>query len=236
MTATYGHRWTSTHGDDFAGGSGQLWAQHLAGLTRREIERGLNTTTSGGEPWPPTLPEFRAACLGVLPMPVVNLERSGPAEEQQPFTILVGQKIDSTAWRMADPDQRRRQLHEAYEMAKAHVLAGGALPEYIPPERQLQADPCWRPAPRVMLSPSDAMRECEAMLHAAVPPEPKPPPAPVEPLPCRRCNGTRIDPLPDAFHPDQLVSGECLACYGSGNESSINRIVDEDGITKDRMP
>lgn len=234
MTAAFGNKWTAAHGDDFVAGAGPLWAQQLAGLSRADIARGLDVTTR--DAWPPSLAEFKAACMGVLSMAVVNLERAGPASEQQPFTILVGQFIDSYAWRMDDPDQRRRRLQEAYDMAKAHVVGGGRMPEYIPPERQLQAAPCWRPVPMVMLSPGDAMRECERMLHVAQPDPPPAPPTPKEPEPCRRCNGTRRDPLPDAYHPSQSVPGECLACYGSGNESSINRVVSDDGITEDRIP
>lgn len=233
MTATYGHKWTSTHGDDFATGPGRLWAKELAGVGPKRLARALEVWVSGGNEWPPTLVELKSACFGIPAMPVVKLERAGPASEQSGFTILVGQMIDSTEWRMADFRFQQRLLIDAYEMAKAHVLAGGLLPEYVPPERQLQPPECHRPPPDHMLSPGDAMRQIERMLHVATP-EPPPPRPPPDPKPCRRCNGTMKDPLPDAYHPDQLRPGECLACYGSGNEANINRIVNPDGTIKER--
>ena len=36
------------------------WSQGLAGLTGEQIKKGLDNLTDG---WPPSLPEFRAACL-----------------------------------------------------------------------------------------------------------------------------------------------------------------------------
>lgn len=37
------------------------WANGLAGMTGEQIRCGLDTW---GEPWPPSLPEFRKACKG----------------------------------------------------------------------------------------------------------------------------------------------------------------------------
>lgn len=37
------------------------WAQGLGGLSGEQIRRGLD---SWQEPWPPSLPEFRRACVG----------------------------------------------------------------------------------------------------------------------------------------------------------------------------
>jgi hypothetical protein len=37
------------------------WSEGLAGLTGEQIKKGL---TDWQEPWPPSLPEFRAACEG----------------------------------------------------------------------------------------------------------------------------------------------------------------------------
>lgn len=39
----------------------QEWSNELAGLTGDDIQRGLEAWR---ERWPPSLPEFRAACLG----------------------------------------------------------------------------------------------------------------------------------------------------------------------------
>jgi hypothetical protein len=37
------------------------WAHGLAGMTGEQIRRGLD---SWQEPWPPSLPEFKRACIG----------------------------------------------------------------------------------------------------------------------------------------------------------------------------
>lgn len=58
--ARYGHKWVSALEwiEEIAV---QEWSIGLAGLSNDDIKRGLD---SWAENWPPSLPEFRAACLG----------------------------------------------------------------------------------------------------------------------------------------------------------------------------
>ena len=61
MQVRYGHKWTSQHSNSEI----QLlalteWAEGLAGLTNEEIKTGLDRWDGD---WPPSLPEFRKACL-----------------------------------------------------------------------------------------------------------------------------------------------------------------------------
>lgn len=235
MTAAFGHRWTSIHGDNFAETSGRIWAIQLAGLGQRAIARGLEQAVKCE--WPPVLADFKGMCLGVLPLATVKLQRAGKASDQHPFTILVGRFVDYHLHRMADDVKQERMLQAAWEQAREHLLAGGALPAYIPAEQQLTVEDERPPPPPIMMTSTQAMEEIRRALRIPEKnPEPAPPPERKETEPCRRCGGSRRDPLGDsAWHPQQQVKGECLACYGSGNEASYNRIVHEDGTTEERI-
>lgn len=60
MQARYGHRWTA-HVSGIESAVLDEWSRGLAGLTGEQIARGLADWQSE---WPPSLPEFRDACLG----------------------------------------------------------------------------------------------------------------------------------------------------------------------------
>lgn len=235
MTSAFGHRWTSVHGDNFAETSGRIWAIELAGFGQRAIQRGLDRAVKCE--WPPVLAEFKGMCIGVLPLATVKAQRAGKASDQHPFTILVGRFVPYHEWRMADPVAQDRMLQAAWDQAREHLLAGGAMPSYTPAEQQLTAEDERPPPPPIMMTSHQAMEEIRRALHI---PEAQPEPEPASTIsrnePCRRCKGSRKDPLGDAaWHPQQQVRGECLACYGSGNEASYNRIVHEDGTTEERI-
>lgn len=233
MVSSFGSKWTTTHGDNFAATSGQFWALELAGLTERHIQRGIAVTVRSD--WPPTLAEFRAACLGVISLAAVELQRAGPPVDQQPFTVLVNRHIDTTEIRMADPQRRDRIVARAYAMAREHVLAGGALPAYTPASQQLTVED-ERPAPPpIMVTAAEAIAQARKMLGLD---RRRPEPEPVKralPKDCARCNGTRRDPNPEAYHPTQREPGECLACYGSGVEAAYNRTVNPDGTIEEKI-
>lgn len=59
MVAIYGHKWTSSYGLDDAD---DTWLRGLGGITPSEIAAGLSACVLRADPWPPTLPEFRAMC------------------------------------------------------------------------------------------------------------------------------------------------------------------------------
>lgn len=230
LTSSYGAKWTSTHGDNFAETSGLAWAKELAGMDERHIERGLRYTRNFE--WPPTLVEFRAACLGVISLAAVELQRAGEPRLQHPFTVLVGRHISSSEWRMADPQRQERMLAKAYALAREHVLSGGKLPSYTPAALQLTAEDESNAPPPIMMTTHEAMAEIRRMLR-----RPEPTFAGGERKrteDCTRCQGTRVDPV-YTDHPKQRTPGECLACYGSGCEAAYNRAVDGDGITREKI-
>jgi hypothetical protein len=58
MTEIYGHKWTSSYGTKPT----DVWSKRLSALSRDELKRGVMACVEGGEPWPPSLPEFIAMC------------------------------------------------------------------------------------------------------------------------------------------------------------------------------
>ena len=72
----YGHKFTATFGvsaivDGELSAVAKTWASGLSGISGEEIAKGLHAMCERADAWPPTLPEFRAACLG---------KKSGPNE------------------------------------------------------------------------------------------------------------------------------------------------------------
>lgn len=68
MSHLYGHKWSSAFGEAAADAQGELtetastWARGLYGLQGAELARGLEQCVNRKDPWPPSLPEFRALC------------------------------------------------------------------------------------------------------------------------------------------------------------------------------
>lgn len=234
MTAAFGHRWTSAHGDNFAETSGRVWAVDLAGIGQRALQRGLDTARRAPDGWPPVLADFRFYCLGGLPITEVDANLQKPPAEWHPFSVLVKRGISEAEWRMKGPDEQWRMLERAHARAKAHLLAGGGLPAYTPASQQITHEDRREPPPPIMMSTEECLAACRQALRM---PDPEPVAAPIvlrERESCIRCNGTRKDPQ-HQHHPKQYNPGECLACFGSGVEASYNRIVREDGTIQERL-
>ena len=66
MAAMYGSRWTSQHDGEreavFAMGT---WREALQGVTDEQVAAALEACVRQGGEWPPSLPSFRAMCVGV---------------------------------------------------------------------------------------------------------------------------------------------------------------------------
>ena len=125
MAEIYGHRWTTAYGDDPDQGAGGTWAKGLAGISARQLADGLASCIASADPWPPTLPEFRARCIGIPPLAAVRLD----TEKATPFARLVWQHLDGHRYRQSSADQADRLLREAYDLAREHLMRGGELPE-----------------------------------------------------------------------------------------------------------
>ena len=136
MGEIYGYRWTSAYGEDAEKGAGETWSKGLAGISPRGVADGLSAALVSSDPWPPTLPQFRAMCLGIPSFPAVVRIIRGDAEKT-PFSRLVWQHVDAFRYRTVDADKAERLLRDAYELARDHVMAGGALPD--DPVAQIEA-------------------------------------------------------------------------------------------------
>lgn len=130
MAEIYGHRWASAYGEasDLDGAAG-TWAKGLAGIAPAQVAVGLGACIASADPWPPTLPEFRARCLGIPTLAFVRDDATRATQYRAPFTVLTWQFLDGYRYRQASSDQADRLLREAYEQAREHVMRGGALPE-----------------------------------------------------------------------------------------------------------
>ena len=132
MADIYGPRWTSAYGDDPDGTAGETWAKGLAGVTPQQLATGLTASIASADPWPPTLPEFRARCLGIPSLPQVKLSLRDEASAKPPFLVLIFQALDYYNWKLADQRAADRLLADAYEVAREHVMLGGELPAATP--------------------------------------------------------------------------------------------------------
>lgn len=61
MAEIYGHKWTSNYSSADSG----TWREGLRGLTKELLLVGLRRCIHSQDPWPPSLPEFRAICFGI---------------------------------------------------------------------------------------------------------------------------------------------------------------------------
>lgn len=164
MAEVYGHRWTSAYGDDAGKGAGLTWAKGLAGLVPAQIGRGLELAVVSAEPWPPTLPEFRALCLGIPSLAAVRVELRGGVPAS-PFCRLTWSLLDTYRLRLADADRAERMVSDAYEAAREHVMRGGALPEA--PAAVIEAPKAEAPRPASPEVVAKAMEAAAAVLGDA---------------------------------------------------------------------
>jgi hypothetical protein len=133
MAAIYGHRWTSAYGERCDSDDGMLtipgdtWRRGLSGVSEQRVGAGLDACVICADPWPPTLPQFRAMCFGIPSLAQVRLVFSGGAESTS-FTRQMWQHVDAYRMKQADADKAERMLRDAYEITRERVMAMGELP------------------------------------------------------------------------------------------------------------
>lgn len=167
MAALYHHRWSSALGDAPQVDNGALtvagdtWARGLAGITPEQIGLGIDACMTRTDPWPPTLPEFRALCLQVPSFEETRRNVTTRYVTAAPFYRLVWQLLDTHRFRNARAEDSDRILRGAYDAARDHVMR---LRPY-PPE---PSDELPRPAdagPVVATMPADeAIRRVQEVL------------------------------------------------------------------------
>jgi len=149
MAEIYGSRFTSAYG----AAANATWGKGLAGLSGAQVAAGLRACLTSADPWPPTLPQFRAMCLGIPEFAEVRaeLDRSTAGRAPSAFARLAYSHLDAYRWRHADVEKADRLLREAYDAARKHVMEGGALPEEPVALLQQQEKPEPKPAdPKVV--------------------------------------------------------------------------------------
>lgn len=156
MAQIFGPRWTTAFGDTPAEGAGELWASGLANMTAAQIKRGIAAAALGADPWPPTLPAFRALCLGIPSQAAALKDAQGPRRE--PFSRLLWSFVDSWTLAHVDTSTAQRLLRDAYMAAVEHMLAGGLIPDA--PAGSLSSEP---PPPRTPASRAAALAELAQM-------------------------------------------------------------------------
>ena len=128
MTSQFGHRWTSSYGDNPRSIPGREWASVLAGLTRAQIDVGFEATRIAGSEWPPSAPHFLEMCLGIPSWAEVNhhIRQGG---DLCCFSRAVWKDLDTFLWRQACHERADRILREAYERVRGRVMAREILPD-----------------------------------------------------------------------------------------------------------
>ncbi len=126
LTEIFGYRFVNAYGDDPASSTATTWARGLAGLTRHQLAQGLHACVASADAWPPTLPEFRARCVGIPSLARVQIELRGRSP-RSPFTHAVWQLVDAFAYSQASSWDAERMLRGAYEVVREEVIDGRVL-------------------------------------------------------------------------------------------------------------
>ena len=131
LSAIYGLKFTSAFGEDPRGPSARQWAAELGGMSRAQIDAGLEACRKAcGEEWP-TLQAFRDRCLGIPPLAVVEHELRGDLEDASPFTLKVRSYLPLGLYIGAHGMKQERMRKEAYALAHAAVMRGEELPRKL---------------------------------------------------------------------------------------------------------
>lgn len=130
MASRYGHRWTSQFGDSADGIAGAEWSAALAGLSQAAIRCGFDRDLVRGDSWPPSSTQFRALCLEIPTLAEVKYQLRSDGRKS-PFIVQVWLYLDSYYLARADHREADRMIADGYELAVAHVMDGGQLPEKV---------------------------------------------------------------------------------------------------------
>ena len=103
MSSMYGHKWTSSFGDD--PDPDKVWQATLFDCDWDDMQKGLGVLVKQGSQWPPAAPEFRKLCLGIEEG--VNVARAPSVEATKERLIGIEQKrtpeqLDKGAQILAD--------------------------------------------------------------------------------------------------------------------------------------
>lgn len=178
MAGIYGHRWASSYGaspEDDSGrltAAGQSWAKHLAELEPKMIRTGVDACGASSDPWPPTLPQFRASCFAMSSrQSVIDDLTHGRAETQ--MARMVYRSLDRHELRQAGAVQARWIIGNAYDLIAERVLRGEIALDAEPEVRLAAPD---ANAPERELTAAERRKRIQALMQASgiTPSEPDP--------------------------------------------------------------
>ena len=187
MTSAYPFKWAPAMGDSpqhpatLPDGSphpqagqltvaGDTWARGLAGLTGEQIGRGLEGCINSGNPWPPTLTEFKARALDIPSFAAVSADSANAGARRMPFTTEVFRRIDLWSYRQAPEIVADKLLKRAYDDVFEDVMRGLQLPAPLP-EIEHDDEPT-EPPKRTPAVAQSAIAEILRMLKNDAPPAP----------------------------------------------------------------
>lgn len=163
MAGMFGHSWTSQYGAAPDGIGGDTWSAALGGLTTQHIALGLTALSRIPADWPPTAPKFRSLCLGIPSLAEARVMMRAGLADPAPFARLLWSYLDGYRYRQSPADVADRMLREAYELAVAFVMEGGAMP--APAEKIAQEAP--QPEPAADAPPAiDSIADIQRRLYA----------------------------------------------------------------------
>lgn len=131
MGGLYGATWERDYGANPRSSAGREWGLTLAGMSRQQIDAGLEACRVEGSDFPPSAPRFRAMCLGVPSLGRVKFELSKHFKFRSAFTRAVWRYLDVYAYRAASARDAERMLRDAYDVAKEAVMRGEPLPHVV---------------------------------------------------------------------------------------------------------
>jgi hypothetical protein len=157
--------------------AGDTWARDLAGLSGPQLARGLERALASCKEWPPTLPIFKAWCLGIPSLSEVKADLCKTNAERMPFTVAVWRRVDPWSYRHAPELVADKLLERAYQDVHEAVMRGQPLPAPEPviehkPEPPKSRDPAVAKAAMAEIRERLGMREdvkAMASLYGEVP-------------------------------------------------------------------
>lgn len=148
--------------------AGKVWREALAGLDSTQLGEGLRMCLVRHPEWPPKLGQFRALCVGVLPLAEVRYQMRLPPSGRGPFLRVLGKYLDTFRLSRASDRAAEKLLADAYQLASEHVLRGDPIPE---PQLELEHGAAATAAPYNPLPPEQRTEIIERVRDEIWPPE-----------------------------------------------------------------
>lgn len=125
MTGRYGYKWTSCYGERVDSATALEWQRELEQFNRDDIDDAIAACATTGDPWPPSLPEFKSYCYGI---PTLNSVKVDLTTRKLGFTRLVWKYLDASAMGRVDQNRADALVKSAYDYAREKRMYGEPLP------------------------------------------------------------------------------------------------------------